>query len=214
MQICLAIYAIHSHLHNHTAHLSRGPEWQRTGWFWPQTVAAQQPSSIPGWSYGGWGRGQGDYGNICAFIIIATWEIMVIFCAFIIIAMWPYLMNLSLSGYGFAHWGGHPVIKYLLMAIIGRQQQQQHGNGSGDTCSPAKISSMRALPPKKSVMSPINFSKVMEWYLQSESDKWRDSFTDGCFSPEWCEQFKLVHKTKWWSERGCTRYLQRSYEAT
>ena len=51
---------------------------------------------------------------------------------------------------------------YLLMATIGRQQQQQKGKGSGDTCCPDKAASIRALPPKKSVISPMNFSKVME----------------------------------------------------
>jgi hypothetical protein len=51
------------------------------------------------------------------------------------------------------------------MATRGRQQQQQQGKGSGDSFSPDRTSSIRALPPKKSVMRPMNFSSVMEWYL-------------------------------------------------
>ena len=51
----------------------------------------------------------------------------------------------------------------LFIAIIGRQQQQQQGKGSGETCSPAKISSMCVFPPKKFVMRSMNFSKVIEW---------------------------------------------------
>lgn len=53
-------------------------------------------------------------------------------------------------------------VQYLLMATIGRQQQQQQGKGSGDTVCPDRAVSMKAFPPKKSVMSPMNFSKVME----------------------------------------------------
>lgn len=58
---------------------------------------------------------------------------------------------------GCLHRRAHP-----LMATIGRQQQQQQGNGSGDTCCPARAANIRAFPPKKSVISPINLIKVME----------------------------------------------------
>lgn len=51
---------------------------------------------------------------------------------------------------------------YLLMATIGRQQQQQQGKGSGETCCPARAANIRALPPKKSAIRPINLIKVME----------------------------------------------------
>lgn len=64
---------------------------------------------------------------------------------------------------------------YLLMATIGRQQQQQKGKGSGDTRCPDKAASIRVFPPKKSVISPMNFSKVMEWYLQRHTHWERNS---------------------------------------
>lgn len=64
---------------------------------------------------------------------------------------------------------------YLLMATIGRQQQQQKGKGSGDTRCPDKAASIRVFPPKKSVISPMNFSKVMEWYLQRHTHWDRNS---------------------------------------
>ena len=57
------------------------------------------------------------------------------------------------------------MVQYLVMASRGRQQQQQQGKGSGDSFSPDRTSSIRDFPPKKSVMRPMNFSSVMEWYL-------------------------------------------------
>lgn len=54
------------------------------------------------------------------------------------------------------------------MGTIGRQQQQQQGKGSGDTCCPDRAANIGAFPPKKSVISPMNFNRVTEWYLQEQ----------------------------------------------
>lgn len=75
---------------------------------------------------------------------------------------------------------------YLLTATNGRQQQQQQGKGSGETWCPDREASIRVFPPKKSVISAMNFSRLMEWYLHrwTRSDR-SSNVLDLHTTPNW-----------------------------